>query len=437
MSTLLVALVALGALTPAEAPVVTQAFHELGHTAGSRYRLREADIDAVLRGVAHARAGKPPARWRVTFPEEVDRLGSRRSSAARRDEAGAKLAQSLAKQAGVPVEPSGLVFLSRAEGEGRAPTTDDRVTVYYTAADASLRPFELDHGRNRGQPATFAVRDLVPCWQEALARMKPGARAVIVCPAALAHGDVGRPSTFAGAADVISPGETVLYEIELVSVAPAPASEAGRSSSAPRADASAPLYALGYAFARHHHLTDDDVDAFARGLREGAAGAPREDVDAATREARQKALAQRRARAAKANRAAGKAFAAEAAREKGAETTRSGLVYLSLAEGEGATVTEDRQFKVRIHGRFPDGAELHPAADPQHVYWTSLQHVRPACLQEALPRMKRGGRARVVCPSSLGFGDEGAWGVEGLAPLIPGGATLVYELELLLLAEPR
>src|SRR5690606_2721342 len=148
---------------------------------------------------------------------------------------GAELAAQLAKQAGATVEPSGLVFLPRAEGKGRAPTRSDRVTVHYTAAGTSLRPFERRHGPNRGEPATFDVRDLIPCWQEALARMRPGGRAVILCPAALAHRNVGRPSTIAGASAVIAPGETVVYELELLRVAPAsearaPASDARASS---------------------------------------------------------------------------------------------------------------------------------------------------------------------------------------------------------------
>src|SRR5262249_43602011 len=52
------------------------------------------------------------------------------------------------------------------------------------------------------------------------------------------------------------------------------------------------------------------------------------------------------------------------------------------------------------------------------------------CWTEGVQMMKKGGKARLVCPSDIAYGDRGA------PPKIPGGATLVFEVELLDITTP-
>ena len=52
------------------------------------------------------------------------------------------------------------------------------------------------------------------------------------------------------------------------------------------------------------------------------------------------------------------------------------------------------------------------------------------CWSEGVGKMKAGGKARLVCPSDLAYGDQGR------PPVIPGGATLVFEVELLEVKAP-
>jgi FKBP-type peptidyl-prolyl cis-trans isomerase FkpA len=117
-------------------------------------------------------------------------------------------------------------------------------------------------------------------------------------------------------------------------------------------------------------------------------------------------------------------FAAKAAKEKGAVKTASGLVYKSLKDGTGPQPTPASTVKVNYKGTFLDGkvfdaSERHggPATFP-------LNRVIP-CWTEGVAKMKVGGKAQLVCPPSIAYGERGAPGA------IPPNSTLVFEVELL------
>ncbi len=69
----------------------------------------------------------------------------------------------------------------------------------------------FDSSVERGRAAQFPVRGVIPCWTEALQMMKPGGKAVVVCPADIAYGNRG-----AGAN--IKPGAALKFEVELIEV---------------------------------------------------------------------------------------------------------------------------------------------------------------------------------------------------------------------------
>jgi len=120
-----------------------------------------------------------------------------------------------------------------------------------------------------------------------------------------------------------------------------------------------------------------------------------------------------------------KAFAESAAQESGAVKTTSGLVFKSLQAGHGATPTATDMVKVNYSGKLTNGTEFDSTAKhggkPAEF---KLNQVVP-CWTEGLQRMKVGEKARLVCPSDIAYGDGGS------PPVIPGGATLVFEIELL------
>jgi len=122
--------------------------------------------------------------------------------------------------------------------------------------------------------------------------------------------------------------------------------------------------------------------------------------------------------------AAGVAYLAKAAAEPGATKTSSGLVIKTLTAGTGASPTAKDQVKVHYEGKFVDGRVFDSSIERKEPATFPLTGVIP-CWTEAVQLMKVGGKARIVCPSALAYGDEGR------PPQIPGGATLVFQVELL------
>ncbi len=121
--------------------------------------------------------------------------------------------------------------------------------------------------------------------------------------------------------------------------------------------------------------------------------------------------------------ARGKASLDKAAREKGAVRTASGMVYIPVREGTGASPGKSAVVRVNQTASLIDG-KVFDASPPNKPLMVLMPLVIP-CWREGLQRMKAGGKARLVCPPELAFGDQAAAGV------FPGGSTMVYDLELL------
>lgn len=102
--------------------------------------------------------------------------------------------------------PSGVKVEQVKVGEGASPTATSRVTVHYrgTLLDGS----EFDSSFKRGQPATFGLNQVIPCWTQGVQRMKVGGTAKLTCPPETAYGsrDLGK----------IPPNSTLNFEIQLL-----------------------------------------------------------------------------------------------------------------------------------------------------------------------------------------------------------------------------
>jgi len=104
--------------------------------------------------------------------------------------------------------------------------------------------------------------------------------------------------------------------------------------------------------------------------------------------------------------------------------TSSGLIYHETMAGLGTQPTLASTVKVHYHGTLPDGKVFDSSVQRGEPIKFPLKNVIPGW-QEGVAMMKPGGKATLVVPSSLGYGDQGS------PPVIPPGATLQFEVELI------
>ena len=194
-----------------------------------------------------------------------------------------------------------------------------------------------------------------------------------------------------------------------------------------KADEEDILYAVGLALSKQltsFDLSPAELEIVKQGLlHEDSTRKTEADLSAYNEKINGLVQSRRKAKGAKLAAGYGE-FRDQAAREKGAIRTDSGLIYLSLREGSGAGPAPSDTVKISYRGALPDGKE----------FGSSYQKGEPIelktdgaikCWQEALQKMKPGGKARFVCPPELAYGDIGA------GEFILPGATLVFEVELL------
>jgi FKBP-type peptidyl-prolyl cis-trans isomerase FkpA len=119
-----------------------------------------------------------------------------------------------------------------------------------------------------------------------------------------------------------------------------------------------------------------------------------------------------------------KPYLESAAKEKGAEKSPSGLIYQPINVGTGKQPKITDTVKVHYTGMLIDGKIFDSSVKRGEPVEFPLNQVVP-CWTEGVAKMKVGGKAKLVCPSDIAYGDQGK------PPVIPGGATLVFEVELL------
>jgi FKBP-type peptidyl-prolyl cis-trans isomerase FkpA len=187
------------------------------------------------------------------------------------------------------------------------------------------------------------------------------------------------------------------------------------------------LYTLGVLLGKNVanlNISPAELELLKRGLADGATG-KKPAVEIEQFQQKIQAFAQSRAAAqAVAEKGKAHAFRDSAAKEAGAVTTSSGLIFTSLKAGTGKGPSSTDTVRVHYRGTLIDGTEFDSSYKRGQPIEFPLNGVIP-CWTEGVQKMKVGEKAKLVCPSEIAYKDEGR------PPVIPGGATLVFEIELL------
>jgi FKBP-type peptidyl-prolyl cis-trans isomerase len=112
--------------------------------------------------------------------------------------------------------------------------------------------------------------------------------------------------------------------------------------------------------------------------------------------------------------------------EEAVVETASGLGYVELVEGQGPRPAAGDSVSVHYTGWLKDGTKFDSSRDRGTPFVFPLGRGRVIRgWDEGVAGMRVGGKRKLIIPAHLGYGERGAGGV------IPGGATLIFEVELL------
>jgi FKBP-type peptidyl-prolyl cis-trans isomerase FkpA/FKBP-type peptidyl-prolyl cis-trans isomerase FklB len=180
----------------------------------------EIDVDVLTKAIRASLAGQKllltdqqAAQIAQDFSQKMQakQIAKMAADAKTNQAAGEAFLAGNAKAPGVHTTASGLQYQVITEGKGPKPAVTDTVSVNYKGTLLDGKTFDSSY--DRGEPATFALQQVVPGWQEGIALMPVGSKYKFWIPANLGYGDKGTPG------GPIPPNATLVFEVELLDIA--------------------------------------------------------------------------------------------------------------------------------------------------------------------------------------------------------------------------
>lgn len=194
------------------------------------------EIDEILAGAKQAATGQGEADLRKKmeplegeymaymqsrYSKAQEKEARRRGEQAAEEDAKGKAFIAAAKKAddSIVVEPSGLAYKIVTPGTGAKPKPENIVTVKYTGKLIDGTVFDATEKHPGAEPSEFALNNVIKGWTEGLQKVGKGGKLTLWIPASLGYGAEG-------SGQVIKPGSTLVFDVEVLDVKDAPKEEA-------------------------------------------------------------------------------------------------------------------------------------------------------------------------------------------------------------------
>lgn len=200
----------------------------------------------------------------------------------------------------------------------------------------------------------------------------------------------------------------------------------------PKTDEDKAFYSMGVMFGtrlKELSLTDNELNLLVKGLRDSAEGKNPEVDPSQFQLKMQEVFRSRMTKIADENKKKGADFLENFVKKEGATKTASGMAYKILQEGAGNPPGATDNVEVHYHGTLLDGTVFDSSKERGKTVSFPLDRVIKGWT-EGLQLVKPGGKIKLVIPPELAYGEHGA------PPKIPGGATLIFEVELFKVSPP-
>ena len=186
------------------------------------------------------------------------------------------------------------------------------------------------------------------------------------------------------------------------------------------------IYTMGVMFGeqlRGIEPTEGEISLLVQGVRDGVNKNPQVDIKKYSSQIRS-IFRERGDKMAKKMEEMGAQYMKKFLTEEQGMETESGIGYKILQEGKGKNPKISDRVKVHYHGTLIDGTVFDSSVDRKKPLTFPLAGVI-TCWKEGMQKIKVGGKIKLVCPAKVAYGNRGA------PPKIPGGATLLFDVELL------
>ena len=190
--------------------------YSVGYRLALSLKAEGLDVDpaAFSTAMKDALSGGKPAltdeEMQAALNEERNiQLKALQEKVAENKKAGDEYRAANAKKEGVKTLDNGIQYKVITTGKGKQASAESEVTVHYRGKLVNGTEFDSSYQRNK--PATFGLTGVIKGWQEVVPMMKVGDKWEVVIPPELGYADKG-------AGNLIGPGETLLFEIELLEV---------------------------------------------------------------------------------------------------------------------------------------------------------------------------------------------------------------------------